>query len=74
METVRHGLRLAAGAPPSATPPTAKSDTVFGGSGDDVVRTRFGDDVLDGGPGIDALHGGPGTDTCTNGEMLFARP
>jgi hypothetical protein len=26
------------------------------------------------GPGIDALHGGPGTDTCTNGEMLFARP
>ena len=36
--------------------------TVFGGAGNDFIRTSFGNDVIDGGAGADRMEGGLGND------------
>jgi Ca2+-binding RTX toxin-like protein len=43
-------------------------DSVWGGSGNDVLYGNSGDDYLDGGDGADVLIGGPGRDELYGGE------
>jgi Ca2+-binding RTX toxin-like protein len=59
---------------------TARSETLVGGRGDDVIcglggHDRLvggrGDDRLYGGPGFDATFGGPGRDRC-EAELRFS--
>jgi Ca2+-binding RTX toxin-like protein len=47
---------------------SAKADLLFGGSGNDTLRTGDGDDWVDGGKGNDILNGGDGNDTLLGGE------
>lgn len=47
---------------------TQASDVVYGGFGDDDIRTGAGDDVVDGGDGHDLINGGVGADHLSGGK------
>jgi Ca2+-binding RTX toxin-like protein len=62
---------------PSDTDPTNDLDTVYGGEGDDTIRTGddadviyggFGNDVIDGGFDNDTIEGNQGNDVIVGGE------
>jgi Ca2+-binding RTX toxin-like protein len=73
--------------PPGGVPNTVaavladEADTVFGGGGNDLIRSGSGGDFVDGGRGNDTIVGGPGADLLHGGgghdvfkfEVLFER-
>lgn len=53
---------------PADSDPTNDLDTVYGGAGDDTIRTGDDADLIDGGTGNDLIDGGIDADTITAGD------